>query len=115
MNKHAPNVLDDILDRQKQAWLDGSHPSVEELLRDSSLPGDPEVLLDLIYNEVVLREEVGESPTLEEYVRRYPQLHEDLRLLFEVHCAVQEKLLLDTRRGQAIPPPVRRWLPFDPP
>ena len=98
MNKNAQSVLDTVLDRQKQAWLDGSRPSVEELISDSSLPGDPEVLLDLLYNEIVLREELGENPSLEDYVLRYPQLHEDLKIHFEVHCAMRENLLLDTRR-----------------
>ncbi len=33
---------------------------------------DDDELLDLIYNEVVLREEDGESPELDEYLRRFP-------------------------------------------
>ena len=36
------------------------------------LRADPEAVLDLIYNEIVLREEAGESPRLEEYLRRFP-------------------------------------------
>jgi tetratricopeptide (TPR) repeat protein/tRNA A-37 threonylcarbamoyl transferase component Bud32 len=92
-----PGVLDAILDRQKEAWLAGSHPSVEELLRDSTLPEDSEVLLDVIYNEIVLREELGETPALEEYIERYPRLEEELKVHFEVHRAVHDKLLVETR------------------
>ena len=57
-------------------------------------------MLDLIYNEIVVREELGETPLLEEYLRRYPQLQDDLKLHFEVHRAVHDKLLLDTRHVQ---------------
>src|SRR5581483_7791057 len=97
MNRVPQDMLDEALDRQKNAWLDGSRPSVEELLHDSSLPAERDVLLDLIYNEIVVREELGETPTLEEYSARYPALDEDLRLHFEVHRAVHDRLLVDTR------------------
>jgi serine/threonine protein kinase len=100
MNKHAQSVLDTVLDRQKQAWLEGTRPSVEELLHDSSLPPDPEVLLDLLYNEIVLREELGEHPSQEDYLQRYPQLQEDLKVHVEVHRAMRENLLPDRRRVQ---------------
>ena len=91
MNSNASINLDAMLDRQKQAWLDGSRPSVDDILRDSSLPSSPDVLLDLLYNEIVVREEIGEHPSLDEYVSLYPHLDEDLKLHFEVHQAVQEK------------------------
>jgi hypothetical protein len=95
MNNLAPNLLDALLDRQKAAWDDGARPCAEDLLPGSSLPNDSEVLLDLLYNEVVLREELGESPAAEEYVRRYPHLTEDIKLHFEVHAALHADLLSD--------------------
>jgi serine/threonine protein kinase/tetratricopeptide (TPR) repeat protein len=48
--------------------------------------------LDLIYSEVVLREEDGQSPGLEEYLRRFPQYAGELRAQFEVHRALQSGL-----------------------
>jgi tetratricopeptide (TPR) repeat protein len=96
MSEIASNELDAVLDRQNQAWAAGHRPGVEELLRDSSLPRDAAVLLDLLYNEIVLREQRGERPTLDEYAQRYPELTEDLELHFEVHAAVHENLLCDT-------------------
>lgn len=98
MNRHAQYTVDAVLDRQKTAWLDGSRPCIEDLMRDSSLPPESDVLLDLIYNEIVVREELGENPSLDEYASRYPHLDEDLKLHFEVHRAVQENLLTDTCR-----------------
>src|SRR5437016_3464060 len=97
MKNLTHDSLDALLDRQKQAWIEGSRPTVDEILKDSALPADADSLLDLIYNEIVVREEIGETPALDEYLERYPQLQEDLKLHFEVHRAVHEKLLLDTR------------------
>jgi eukaryotic-like serine/threonine-protein kinase len=98
MSDVMQDVLDRLLDRQKQAWLDGARPSVDDLLRDSSLPRNPETMLDLLYNEILVREELDETPSLDEYLSRYPHLGDDLKLHFEVHRAIQENLVLDTRR-----------------
>jgi tetratricopeptide (TPR) repeat protein len=96
MNSNAPIDLDATLDRQKNAWFAGVRPRIDDLLRDSALPSSPDVLLDLIYNEIVVREELGEDPSIDEYVGRYPDLDEDLKLHFEIHRAMQENLLDDT-------------------
>jgi tetratricopeptide (TPR) repeat protein len=101
MNDCPPKTLDAILDEQRQAWLDGGRPAVDELLSAAALSDDREALLDLLYNEIVLREELGEFPSLEEYVGRYPHLQQDLKVHFEVHRAVHEGPLLDTRRAEA--------------
>lgn len=83
-----------ILDRQRQAWAEGWPRAAEDFLRDAALPQEhTEVLLDLLYNEIVLREERGERPSLEEYASRYPALREELELHFDVHSALQEELL----------------------
>ncbi|MFO0970406.1 MAG: protein kinase [Gemmataceae bacterium] len=105
MNTHADDRVPALLDRQKRAWEDGARPSVEQLLSDAGLEGDPEAFLDLVYNEVVLREERGEGPSLAEYVERYPQLADDLRLHFEVHSALYPQLVTETRRldGDSLP------------
>jgi serine/threonine protein kinase len=68
----------------------GEPARVEEYLgRHPDLADDPEAILDLIYQEVVLREEHGESPRLEEYRRRFPNLGAPLADLFEVHAALE--------------------------
>ena len=52
-------------------WGRGERVLVESYLSsDPALRDTPEVLLDLIYQEVVLREQQGETPTLEEYKGR---------------------------------------------
>ena len=53
----------------------GEPARVEEYVaRHPELAGDAEAILDLIYLEVMLREEHGESPRPEEYRRRFPHL-----------------------------------------
>src|SRR5438045_289772 len=98
MLEPVPNLLDSLLDGQKQSWAQGDRPAVEDLLEGSPLRNDPEALLDLLYNEIVVREELGECPALEEYVGRYPHLREALELQFEVHRAVHDRSLTGTVR-----------------
>jgi hypothetical protein len=62
MSDRLPDLLDALLDRQSRAWLADRRPTVEELLDGSALRDDREAQLDLIYNEIVLREDRGESP-----------------------------------------------------
>jgi WD40 repeat protein len=76
-----------LLDDQSRRWRRGEGLAVEDYLRrQPSLRADPELLLDLIYHEVVLRERHGEQPRLDDYRRRFPHLAEQLRVLFDVHA-----------------------------
>lgn len=100
MTERHTAVLDEILDLQKRSWSSGSRPPVEDFLRHSKLENDTEALLDLIYNEVLVREELGEEPVLEDYIPRFPHLADDLKLHFEVHRAVNGNGLVDTQRVQ---------------
>ncbi len=119
MADRVDHLLDPLLDRQRLSWLSGTRPPVEELLDGSSLRNDTEAQLDLVYNEIVLREELGEEPSIEEYIRRYPHLRESLELHFEVHRAIRDPLLIDTARltdvaTLAANPPAREAWPEPP-
>src|SRR5262249_33452332 len=50
---------------------------------------DPEAILDLIYNEFLLREQLGEQPVIAEYARRFPVYAAALRAQAELHNAMQ--------------------------
>jgi tRNA A-37 threonylcarbamoyl transferase component Bud32 len=80
---------------------------VEHLPR---LRGDPAAILDLIYNEVVLREETGEKPEPEEYRRRFPELGPQLDELFTAHAAS----LAAFASGSSALPPTRSYVPQTP-
>jgi eukaryotic-like serine/threonine-protein kinase len=99
MNDPAP--LSDVLLRQSQAWRRGDRVLVESILaRYPHLASDDNAVLDLIYNEVLLREEAGEKPALGDYLGRFPRLEADLKLQFEVDQA----LTLDDLAGGAASP-----------
>jgi WD40 repeat protein len=79
-------LLHRLLDDQQARFQRG-----EPLLVDSYLQQHPELrsrtedLLTLIYNEIVLQEQRGEMPRLEEYAARFPELARELREQFEMH------------------------------
>jgi serine/threonine protein kinase/WD40 repeat protein len=79
-----------LLADQRQRWQRGERVRVEDYYeRDPGVRADAEAILQLIYNEVILREEQGEVPQLAEYVQRFPDLADPLRLQFEVDQAIQ--------------------------
>ena len=87
----------DIRAEQRRRWLERDRVDVEALLeRARRLRDDPECVLDLIYGEILLREEFGDSPGLDEYARRFPELSDRLATLFEVHRAIESGRLLST-------------------
>jgi tetratricopeptide (TPR) repeat protein len=86
----APTTLAGLLDDQRRRWRLGDETPVEAFLeRHPGLIDRPEEALDLIYQEIVLREEAGQSPRLEEYQRRFPRWAAQLADQFEVHRAIE--------------------------
>jgi hypothetical protein len=69
---------------QVQRWQRGDRAPVEAFLRQGAALTDEEALV-LIYGEVLLREEHGETPRLEEYLERFPAYSGPLRRQFAVH------------------------------
>src|SRR5215831_1866899 len=71
---------------QRERWQRGQPLRVEDYLQARpTLKAEPEAVLDLIYNEFVLREEAGQTPTPEEYQQRFPELSGALKDQFDVH------------------------------
>jgi hypothetical protein len=69
--------------RQKAAWQAGRNETVEQLLEAfPELKTNREAVLDLIYLEILHRDNKRESPTLAEYRRRFPELTARLTVLF---------------------------------
>ncbi len=78
-------VLPLLLD-QRRRWQQGDRVQAEAYLADHpELGAEADAVLDLVYHEVLLREEAGEAPRLEEYVARFPQHSVRLRRQFVVH------------------------------
>lgn len=81
-----------ILMDQHDRWLAGDKTPVETYLQQiPDLGNDTERLLDVIYHEILLREESGELPQLSDYQRRFPLLAEALRIQFEVHASMPKE------------------------
>ncbi len=79
-----------LLDDQSVRWRGGERPAVEAYLRlYPELADQTEAVLDLIYNEVVQRGKRGEGVDAAEYLERFPQLADALRVHFEVHGAIE--------------------------
>jgi hypothetical protein len=64
-----------------------------------SLGADAEGLLDLIFNEVILRGQRGEQPRLDDYLERFPHLAPQLRLQFEMEKVLEDNGLLPSTPG----------------
>ncbi len=87
-------MSDSLLIDQRRRWEQGERVLVEAYLeRLPGLRSEAEEVLVLIEHEIVLRQERGEAPRLEEYLGRFPHLARDLRLHFEVHAALHNEPL----------------------
>jgi hypothetical protein len=58
------------------------------LQRYPKILAEPDHAIDLIFNELLIRERLGDSPDLEEYARRFPQYAEVLKAQIELHEAL---------------------------
>jgi WD40 repeat protein len=93
----------------RRRWQRGERFLVDVYLREHPvLDQAPEAMVDLIYLELLLREEHGESPQPAEYLGRFPQLQAQLLIQFQVHQAVQsglasELLLPSPLPGEQVP------------
>jgi len=99
---------------QRAGWQRGERGLVETLLQENpALRSEAEAILELIYHEVLLREEHGEAPRLDEYLQRFPQFAAQLRDQFEVHGALESGRLFratpsvgpDPAAPPDVPPP----------
>ncbi len=98
MTKERPlaEMVDELRVEQRRRWMGGDRVAVEDFFeRSPRLFADSERALEFVYSEVLLREELGESPDWDDYTRRFPALAERLSALLEVHRAVESGCLLD--------------------
>src|SRR4029077_2109836 len=88
--------IDSLLQDQRQRWTRGDCLRVEAYMQQHpALAADSAGLLDLIYNEVFLRERKGEQPCREEYQCRFPQLADAIGVQFDVHQAIAAGVALE--------------------
>ena len=72
---------------QARRWRNHDRAQAEEYLaRHPELNASPEYALEVVYGELLLREEDGETPQVEEFLKRFPQFAAQVRRLFESAC-----------------------------
>jgi hypothetical protein len=75
---------------QRGRWRAGQRVPAEDYLeRYPAVAAVAEHAVDLIFNEFLLREELGEPPSLDDYLARFPVHAETLRRQIELHQAVE--------------------------
>jgi serine/threonine-protein kinase len=86
---------------QRARWQAGERVLVEIYLKEHpALQSQPDRIVDLLYNEFLLRETAGEKPRPEEYLTRFPDLTNLLLDQFEVHGALRSPPEPNAATGQ---------------
>ncbi len=92
-------LVDRLCADQLERWRDGRHAPVEEYLGlYPELGRDDEAQFELIYNEFLVREELGEPPTADELIGRFPRFSERLLRQLDLHRALRANEPTDPER-----------------
>ena len=65
--------IDRVCDRFEAVWQGDGQPQIEEYIADSAEPKYSALLHELVRIDVPYRRQHGESPSQEEYERRFPK------------------------------------------
>lgn len=66
-------LIDQLCDRFESAWQQGQRPTIEAVLAQEPAADRGELLFNLLRLETGLRQADGESPSIDEYLKRFPQ------------------------------------------
>jgi serine/threonine protein kinase/WD40 repeat protein len=92
--KDAAGVAQVLAVDQWRRWQAGERVPVETYLeRFPPVAAEPDAALELIYGELLVREELGEHPTDDEYLSRFPQWAEGLRQQLQLHREIDDYTL----------------------
>ncbi|MCA9047659.1 MAG: hypothetical protein KDA89_02960, partial [Planctomycetaceae bacterium] len=67
------NEIDEICDAFEQSWKQGRKPDISDFLKQSTAASWPTLFVELVRVDIAYRALSGEFPTVNEYVRRFPQ------------------------------------------
>ncbi len=83
--------VDELLDDQRRCWQQGEGRPVEQYLADHPrLAADDEGIVDLLYQEYVLRSTLGPPPSSDEFFHRFPRYTAELQAQLAFLHAAQE-------------------------
>ena len=82
-DREALDLLARLREDQRRRWLAGDRAAAEFYFeKHPDLLADEELAVDLIYSEVLLRGELGETVVAEDYIARFPRFAEALQRQF---------------------------------
>jgi formylglycine-generating enzyme required for sulfatase activity len=94
MNREAPDLpteawtrLEQVLERFEDAWKRGERPALDEYLCGATPAERRALLIELAQEELEFRLKAGEAARVEEYLRRYPELTGDRRVVLDLIAA----------------------------
>lgn len=91
LSRSLNGLIDVLVEELRHRWNSGQTPVIEELGdRYHVVAGNEEQLLDLIYHEVLIREEHGQKCVVDDFIPRFPAHEDRLRRLFAVHGAIED-------------------------
>jgi serine/threonine protein kinase len=89
----ADRLVDDLVEEMAQRWRDGERPLVEDyLVLHPQLCEQPEAALELLYEEIHLRQEQGQELRAEELLGRFPKWRRQVQALLECHHLLAPQL-----------------------
>jgi serine/threonine protein kinase/Flp pilus assembly protein TadD len=81
-----PDLAEQLSAQMRRRWQQGERPLAEDFLAQCpDLRQQPEVAIDLIYEELCLRQQYGLATTAEEVFARFPAWRAELAVLFRCH------------------------------
>jgi hypothetical protein len=78
----------DELSRRLRAGL--SCQAEELLAAEPEIADDTDAVLELLYTEFLVRQQLGQQPQISDWLDRFPKWHAELAQLFEVHAVVED-------------------------
>jgi serine/threonine-protein kinase len=87
---------------QWRRWQAGQRVAAEEYLRRCpALADNPDAAVDMIYGEFLIRDELGEAPTQQEFLDRFPQFANRLQAQFAMFEAMQDEASAPVAAGRS--------------
>jgi serine/threonine-protein kinase len=91
-----PDLLARLRADQAQRWERGDRVTVETYVEQyPELASNEEALVALVYSEIMLRIDSGETPSLDEYLSRFSQHAESLRRRWAAHDLIEQQAHAD--------------------
>jgi tetratricopeptide (TPR) repeat protein len=88
----AEALAEELAGQLAASWQRGRRPLTEEFLaRAPALRGHRDALLRLVCEELCVRREAGQEPTLTELAGRFPEWRNELRALLDCHQLLQQE------------------------